>query len=166
MRTSALSQAASQNAVKSWTCLKFASWPKNIKSKPSVAQTVTPEASAAFLLRSVRQSNMVPTCRRWQCICTRGNCSPRLAPARLSLRSVGARSRKPPCCSGANWQQSGTFAWQKFSKRFLTPFGVLLGHRFLPHPQLSFDYAQARASHAVCSYCCLPWSTFTGRLGT
>ena len=40
------------------------------------------------------------------------------------------------------------------------------GHRFLPHPQLSFDDAEARASHAVCSYGCLPWSTFTGRLGT
>ncbi len=40
------------------------------------------------------------------------------------------------------------------------------GHRFLPHPQLSFDDAQARASHARCSYGCLPWSTFTGRLGT
>jgi hypothetical protein len=26
----------------------------------------------------------VPTCRRWQCICTRGNCSQQLAPARLS----------------------------------------------------------------------------------
>ncbi len=37
----------------------------------------------------------------------RGNCSLRLAPARLSQRSVGARSRKEPCCSGANWQQSG-----------------------------------------------------------
>ena len=40
------------------------------------------------------------------------------------------------------------------------------GHCFLPHPQLSFDDAQARTSHAFCSYGCLPWSTFTGRLGT
>jgi len=36
----------------------------------------------------------------------------------------------------------------------------------LPHSQLSFDDAQARTPHAVCSYCCLPWSAFTGRLGT
>src|SRR5260370_28090991 len=39
------------------------------------------------------------------------------------------------------------------------------GHRFLPHPQLSFYYAEARTSYAVCSDCCLPWSTFTRRLG-
>jgi hypothetical protein len=35
----------------------------------------------------------------------------------------------------------------------------------LSDPQVSFDDAEARASHAVCSYCCLRWSTFTGRLG-
>ena len=40
------------------------------------------------------------------------------------------------------------------------------GYRFLPHPQLSFDDAQARTFHALCSDCCLPWSTFTRRLGT
>ncbi len=40
------------------------------------------------------------------------------------------------------------------------------GHRFLPHPQLSFDDAQARTLHALGSDCCLPWSPFTGRLGT
>jgi len=40
------------------------------------------------------------------------------------------------------------------------------GHGFLPHPQLSFDDAEARTLHALCSHRCLPWSTFTGRLGT
>src|SRR5712692_8934654 len=40
------------------------------------------------------------------------------------------------------------------------------GHRFLPYPQLSFDDAEAKTSYALCSDCCLPWSTFTGRLGT
>jgi transposase len=40
------------------------------------------------------------------------------------------------------------------------------GHRFLPHPQFSFDDAQARTPHALCSGCCLSWSPFTGRLGT
>src|SRR5260221_6036980 len=40
------------------------------------------------------------------------------------------------------------------------------GHRVLPYPQLSFDDAQARTPHALCSYGCLPWSTFTGRFGT
>lgn len=61
---------------------------------------------------------------------------------------------------------SGTFAGQICNKRLLAPFAVRLGHRFLPHQQLSFDDAQARASHARCSDGCLPWSTFTGRLGT
>jgi transposase len=40
------------------------------------------------------------------------------------------------------------------------------GYRFLPHPQLSFDDAEAMTLHAVCSCCCLPWPTFTRRLGT
>ena len=40
------------------------------------------------------------------------------------------------------------------------------GQRFLPHPQLSFDHAEARSLHALCSDCCLSWSPFPGRLGT
>src|SRR6266568_2319636 len=37
-----------------------------------------------------------PTGKRWPCICTRDNCSPRRAPARRWRRSVAARSRKAP----------------------------------------------------------------------
>jgi transposase len=34
-----------------------------------------------------------------------------------------------------------------------------------PDPQLTFDDAEARTPHALCSYRCLPWSPFTSRLG-
>src|ERR1700694_970639 len=95
-KISVMFQAGLQNVVKFSTCLPFACWHPSIRSKPFVAPPVTPQAWAAFPPRSTRQSNTAPTCRRWPCICIRGNCSPPLAPARLLLRSVDARSRKEP----------------------------------------------------------------------
>jgi transposase len=55
--------------------------------------TVTPPTSGAFPRQSARRCNMVPTCKRWPCICTRGNCSQQRAEATVLQWSELAAER-------------------------------------------------------------------------
>ena len=52
---------------------------------------------------------------------------------------------------------------QKISGTFRSASGATA---FCRIRHLNFHHAEARALHAGGSYCCLPWSTFTGRLAT
>ena len=84
----------------------------------------------------------------------------------LACRASAGLARRP---AHSFYQQpggAGSSLGQSAAKDFWHFSQCHGGHRFLHYPQLSFDDAQTRTLHALCSDRCLPWSTFARRLGT
>ena len=83
-----------------------------------------------------------------------------------ACRTSAGLARRPAHSFYQQPGRAGTALGQSAAKDLWHVSQRQRSHRVLPHPQLSFHHAEARALHAGCSYRCLPWSTFTGRLAT
>ena len=106
-----------------------------------------------FCWQTQRQTQAKP--RQGSAGCAHGACR---TSAGLARRPAHSFYQQPGRAGPALGQSAAKDLWHVSQRQ--------RSHRVLPHPQLSFHHAEARALHAGCSYRCLPWSTFTGRLAT